>query len=268
METRIKIDRLSHSFPPGYSENNKYLARVHMLFEEMDESFDETKVYYRPISGQSELEEVRLLHKEWFPPQYPDDFYQALLRNKTYKALLCLYDAIISKQKHTLILGCITYEYRQADYEILRFSLSDFFSDKLSVYILTFGVINEVRKKGIGTKLLKTLISEVSKDYNVKYVYLDVVEYNDQGIRCYENNGFLRVFTKREHYDIFDKQYDAHVYCYYTNDGERAKTLVETLKACLYYVNVPYHIYNICKIGIKHLRQNTLSPVKYKELKV
>lgn len=268
MEMSIQIDRLSHSFPPGYAENNKYLAKVHTLFPMMDEPFCEENVYYRAINNENELDEVKLLHKEWFPPQYPDDFYRALLRNNVYKSLLCLYDASIKGQKHTLILGCITYEYREVDYDILKFSLTDLFSEKRCVYILTFGVINEVRKKGIGSKLLKRVITETSKDYSVKYIYLDVVEYNDQGIRCYENNGFVRAYTKNNHYNIFDKEYNAHVYCYFTNDGEMAKSLVEMLKACLYYMNVPYHLYNACRAGINQLKQGYNRTLRYKELKV
>jgi len=227
-----EIQRISHSFPPDYHENNQYLAHVHTVFQDLKLDIDPKKVHYRPIKNSSELRELKLLHKEWFPPEYPQMFFDELFKNKIYKAILAVYDVEYKKQKTSVILGCITYEQKEANYDFVNFSLSDLFADKLSFYMLTFGVINEVRNKGIGSALIKKLIQTASENRLVKCISLDVVHYNDQGIRCYERNGFTYVMTQKNYYDIFGKEYDAYVYCYYLNGGRKPIKFRHFFKSC------------------------------------
>lgn len=55
----------------------------------------------------------------------------------------------------------------------------------------------------------------------VKYLYLDMVTYNKTAARFYQKNGFSLMRTKRNHYDIEGKMYDAYVYVWHTNDKKR-----------------------------------------------
>lgn len=264
----LGIDRLSHSFPPDYEENNKYIAKVHTLFPQLDSEFDASKVYYRGVGDELELDEVRALHKEWFPPQYPDDFYRGLLSGAYYRSLLCLYDGMIKGQKQTLVLGCATYEMRETSGELMRLNLKNLCKETRSLYILTIGVINEVRSKGIGTALLKNLMLEAETDEDVKYIYLDVVAYNDQGIRCYERNGFHRIGTKTDHYDLFGKWYDAYVYIYYVNGAERPRTWKEMCKLCTICIKIPGLLLSGCSSLIRKITNKNFKDFNYKELKV
>ena len=130
---------------------------------------------------------------------------------------MLFYDCTIEGEKVTLLLGGLTYERRIADTTYLKFQLSYLWSDIFCVYILTFGVINEMRGQGLGSFLLDTLEKEIQKDAQMKYIYLDVVDYNDQGVKCYEKNGYLRIDHREEHYSIFDRMYDSEVYIKYLN---------------------------------------------------
>lgn len=268
IKMNLNIDRLSHSFPPGYENNNTYLAKVHTLFKSIENDFDPKKVKFRAVKDENEIEEIKLLHKEWFPPQYPDEFYQQLLENKKCKSLLCVYETKIKGMRHTLILGCMTFEYRYLANDVIHYGPLDYFSDKIGIYILTFGVINEVRNKGMGTLLLKTLIKLSEEEQIIKCFYLHVVSYNDQGIKCYEKNGFLKVGLLTDHYEIFGKEYDALVYCYYTNGGSPPLSYKEIVSKCIYAVNVPYHLYRLGRFSFNYISKSFNKGSKYKELKV
>ena len=78
---------------------------------------------------------------------------------------------------------------------------------------MTIGVIDECRKLGIGTYLLKATMNAVLLNTNFKetckIIYLHVAAYNEIALRFYERNGFLKCKTLIEWYEIFDKPYDA-----------------------------------------------------------
>lgn len=254
METEIR--RISHSFPPDYQENNKYLAHVHTVFQDLKLDIDSKKVHYRPIKNSSELRELKLLHKEWFPPDYPAEFFDELFKNKIYKAILAVYDVEYKKQKTSVILGCITYEQKEVSYDFINLSLSDLCHDKLGFYMLTFGVINEVRSKGIGSALIRHLIDTARENHLVKCVYLDVVDYNDQGIRCYEKNGFTYVMRQSNYYDIFGKEYDALVYCYYLNGGRKPIKFRDLIQSC--GNTFPFRLFKSCKMCMRREKHEKL----------
>ena len=265
METAV---RLSHSYPPNYSDNTKYFAQVHSILEKLQIEIDPKNIYYREMKFKEELEEVKLLHKEWFPLDYPDSFFNSLLQNIGTKCILALHNFEYQDQVYSVILGCITYEYKCLDYDIARFSFSDLCVDKSGIYILTFGVINEARKLGVGTVLINKLVELAKEDYETKYVYLDVVSYNDLGIKCYERNGFVRLYKKEKYYSIFGSKYDAIVYSRYINDCQRPLTAKEVLCNCLTLCGIPNKIFGKVKNKINKLCEMRRRSVKYKELKV
>jgi len=256
-----EIKRISHSFPPDYLENNKYLAHVHTVFQDLKLDIDPQKVHYRGIKNSSELRELKLLHKEWFPPDYPQEFFDELFKNKFYKAILAVYDIEYKKQKMSVILGCITYEQKEANYDFVKFSLSDLYSDKLCLYILTFGVINEVRNKGIGSALIKRLIQTAKENNQIKCLSLDVVHYNDQAVGCYKKNGFVYVMRQKNYYDIFGKEYDALVYCYYLNGGKKPINITDLFKSCCSKLNFPYYLFKSCQKCLKREKSEKMKEI-------
>ncbi len=80
-------------------------------------------------------------------------------------------------------------------------------------YIMTIGVIDECRKLGIGTYLLKATMNAVlinpSWEQSCKIIYLHVASYNRAAIRFYDRNGFQTASELKDWYDIFGKSYDA-----------------------------------------------------------
>ena len=74
---------------------------------------------------------------------------------------------------------------------------------------MTIGVIDEVRKLGIGTKLLSRMYEHVQRYYtSVLAVYLHVIIYNSSALSFYDKNDFKRICVLKEWYEINGKQYD------------------------------------------------------------
>lgn len=260
-------DRLSQAYPPGYKENNKYSAKVHSLLAKLSEPIDPNKIEFKGIEYEWEANELKELHREWFPVRYPDSFFRDLYR-KRYHTLLAVYRTKLpgEKQKSVLILGSITYETREPDTSILGFSLTQLCDDDTQgLYIMTLGVVNEVRKTGIAGKLLQQVINIVRANSSVKYVYLDVISYNHSAIRFYQKNGFVFVACKTKYYELFGNSYDAHVYSLFINGGTkawRAEDYKQCVKNVLHFLNVPCHCYRLCAFFCKKLKNNKYTKIK------
>ena len=78
---------------------------------------------------------------------------------------------------------------------------------------MTVGVIDECRKLGIGTYLLKATMNAVlinsSWEENCNIIYLHVASYNQAAIKFYERNGFVSACELQDWYEIFGKAYNA-----------------------------------------------------------
>jgi [ribosomal protein S18]-alanine N-acetyltransferase len=64
--------------------------------------------------------------------------------------------------------------------------------------ILTFGVLDEFRGRGLGTLLLRTALADL-RDRGTRLIFLDVAETNAAARRLYEACGF-RTIARREGY--------------------------------------------------------------------
>ena len=75
---------------------------------------------------------------------------------------------------------------------------------------MTIGVIDEVRKLGIGSRLLQQVTElMLNSYYTVEALYLHVVSYNHSALAFYDKNGFLRVAELKEWYTIHGEKFDA-----------------------------------------------------------
>ena len=74
-------------------------------------------------------------------------------------------------------------------------------------YIMTIGVIDEVRKLGIGTNLLHAMTESVVffQERAVEALYLHVVSYNHQALAFYAKNEFNRIADLKDWYNIQGK---------------------------------------------------------------
>lgn len=59
---------------------------------------------------------------------------------------------------------------------------------------LGIGLKKEIRGKGVGKKLLETLIREAEKKLGIKVVLLKVFQTNKVAIKLYRKNGFKKIF--------------------------------------------------------------------------
>merc|ERR1711879_769325 len=87
-------------------------------------------------------------------------------------------------------------------------------------YILTLGVVDGYRRKGLARELLRRSIEHVRRNMPfVQAVYLHVVTYNDAAIQLYESMKFLRIAHFQQFYQLHGKPYDSYLYAVYVNNG-------------------------------------------------
>jgi len=231
-EEEKQIFLYSESFPLNESKERikvKPISQVHKLLSGI--KIDPNKIYYKPL-GPEHYEEVKNLHKEWFPVDYPDEiFANILLHNQgNYITQAAFY--FIEEENKEVILGLIMCEWRYVDkffFEFVGDNILEeinksidyeeevqFFLSKqkfyTSNYILSLGVIDECRKMNIGTNLIKfTFNYAISVPFCVG-VFLNVIVDNFSGKKFYEKNGLICSNRLKDFYVIEDKKYDSDVY--------------------------------------------------------
>jgi ribosomal protein S18 acetylase RimI-like enzyme len=267
MESEVP-KRLSDAFPPSSSKNVEFVADVHSTLSEIKiSSIDPNKIILRPIKNRQEMDEIRLLHKEWFPIDYSQEFFDLILKGKTKSLVAEIKVTKPNRVTQHIVIGCILYSFRHANSKYMSYSISDYLTQKLSIYILTIGVINEFRKMGIATKLLNEVIRLNAENNRLKYIYLHVISYNKSAQNFYKKNTFFLVKIKKNHYTIDEKNYDAFVYARYVNGANRPMDCVESIKYILKLCNIPSKIWMLAKgICKKLLHVGEKQP--YKSLKV
>ena len=222
----------SESFPLNENKERKKVkpvSKVHELLSGV--KIDLNKIYYKPL-GPEHLEEVKNLHKEWFPVPYDEHiFTDALINNRGYYLTQGAF-YFLEEENKEVILGLILCLWRYVDkycYEsvgdkvIEEISKSidyeeeaQFFLSKQPyysmLYIMSLGVIDECRKMNIGTNLIKDVINYVATFPFCKGVYLNVIADNFSGKKFYEKNGMTCYNTLKKFYLIEDKRYDSDIY--------------------------------------------------------
>ena len=231
-EEEKQILLYSESYP--LNENNernkvKPISQVHRLLSGI--KIDPNKIYYKPL-GPEHYEEVKSLHKEWFPVDYPEQiFSNCLLHNQGgYMTEAAFY--FLEEENKEVILGLIICEWRWVDKFFFQFVGDNileeinksidyeeevqFFLSKqkfyISNYIVSIGVIDECRKMSIGTNLIKSALN-----YSISFpfcvgIYLNVIVDNFSGKKFYEKNGLICSNRLKDFYVIEDKKYDSDVY--------------------------------------------------------
>merc|ERR1719470_500352 len=106
-----------------------------------------------------DLDQVKLLCRDWFPIEYPDTWYQEITSNPRFFSLA----ATLSGS----IIGLIvaeTKELNQLAKEDRSLLASCFLSNTKVGYILSLGVTQQFRKQGIASLLLDQLISHLTSE--------------------------------------------------------------------------------------------------------
>jgi len=175
-------------------------------------------VRIRPIEP-VDVERIVLLHREWFPVKYADDFYTNLTHNLSSSTPTFAIVAVRTEDEE--VVGALTAqifkEWQAEDTNLLSFSLAD----HELMYITTLGVTQEYRKRGIATMLLDSLLEFcMTQRHSIKAVYLHVLTTNDAALGFYEKQKFVRARKLDAYYDIDGRLLDSFLYILYLNNGQ------------------------------------------------
>ncbi|XP_053214709.1 N-alpha-acetyltransferase 60-like [Panonychus citri] len=141
----------------------------------------------------NDLETLKHLCEDWFPITYPVEWYNAVINGEYFYP----WAATINGKIVGVIVADIwcRSDCDHCDRDILPGA--KFPDDSKVAYILTFGVVKEYRRYGIGSRLLDKLINELTTNIDlndtaktVKAVYLHVLCDNKTAITFYKSKSF------------------------------------------------------------------------------
>jgi len=163
-----------------------------------------------------DIDQVKILCRDWFPIEYPDTWYQEITSNPRFFSLAATLNGTI--------IGLIvaeTKELGQLAKEDRSLLASCFRSGTKVGYILSLGVSQQFRKQGIASLLLDQLISHLTSEQfsQVKALYLHVLTTNTQAISFYEHRGFQVHSFLPYYYAIKGKRKDGYTHVLYLNGG-------------------------------------------------
>ena len=153
-----------------------------------------------------DMEMVRALHAEWFPLSYDEDFYAKVERGEV--------SAVVARNEKNELVGLAIYRIRP----VTDLPGSEDFVHLQSVqaaYLMTLGVVEEWRGRGVGSSLLEKLITQLHPPQERVHrmspwlLYLHVIEYNEPAMALYNKAGFEQVSRKCDFYFIRDRYYAA-----------------------------------------------------------
>ncbi|BDA41021.1 probable N-alpha-acetyltransferase 50 [Coccomyxa sp. Obi] len=163
---------------------------------------EEKALYYRSLVP-SDLEALRAAHQALFPIDYEDKFYHAAVRGEQGIVSIAAVYRIGPKEELAGFLTarvCCLRECDTTDRVLLGLS-SSLVDAYNALYILTVGVLEPVRHRGIGSKLLAAIL-EQAKERCCSSVYLHVIEYNAAAIAFYKRNRFQEIALLHNFYFI------------------------------------------------------------------
>ena len=225
----------SEAFPPnkkGRRENQDISSSSHSLLKNIKIIPD--NITYKPLTKQN-IEEIKLLHKEWFPVKYSDSYFLSIFndKNNKYFSIGAFYKIKNeeTKEEKEIIIGLALCEWfigsnylskilgkesikeinKNINYieEVYSYIKCD---DYHCIYIMNIGVLDEFRKMKIGSKLIEKIINIGLNDILCIGVFLDVIYYNNSAIKFYKKNEFKKVMTNKNYYNIKGNKYDAYTF--------------------------------------------------------
>mmetsp|Transcript_33741 Transcript_33741/g.96783 ORF Transcript_33741/g.96783 Transcript_33741/m.96783 type:complete len:322 (-) Transcript_33741:113-1078(-) len=224
-------------------------AKVHQILSAAEcQMIPLSALRFRPVEADDHKEMVAL-HTEWFPVTYDEGFYTKCLNGEiftiaaTYTASGGAHGSSASSsaspsagsgEAEEHLLGLITMS-----------TSCDFHGDDIGhvlgadcdalcrsppgsiampcgrlAYILTLGVTDGFRRRGLAKELLKRSVMHVHRNMlHVDAIYLHVVSYNEPAIHLYESSRFMQINKFVAFYQLHGKPYDSLLYAYYLHEG-------------------------------------------------
>ncbi|CAK86843.1 unnamed protein product (macronuclear) [Paramecium tetraurelia] len=216
--------RLSQAFPPNSQSNSSYIAEIHNVLATIkidDIGFKDIK--FRNVQTKRDIAQLKQLQLEWFPIDYSEQFYTAVLNGVNSSLIAEIEIKFHTGRKERFIIGAMIFQQRHSKSKYLQTQtwkqwFCSLFQTKNALYIMTIGVINEFRGRGIADYMLDQLKKRVlESNKTLNYIYLDMIVYNEIASRFYQKNGFICVRVKKNHYEIENQLFDAHVYVWLPN---------------------------------------------------
>ena len=183
-------------------------------------------IYYRQLTS-VDIPELINLHKEWFPFEYNEVFFNDIVNGGSNRQVLNI-GACIKINGIEYIVGSILCEiykeskentdkmlpFKYAPFEFCTRSCYDIFCCQPIelCYVLLLGVIDECRKIGLASKLIADLTKKVKQvNPKCKGLYLHVLDYNNAAIKCYIKNGFKELNQVYNYFIVGNKKYDGRI---------------------------------------------------------
>ncbi|XP_003383412.1 PREDICTED: N-alpha-acetyltransferase 60-like [Amphimedon queenslandica] len=179
------------------------------------------KLYYRQMSYQDK-DLMQGLCNECFPLEYPESWFDGLLREDRYTYTLGAYE-IETGTMVGMIVGQIQ-SIRQIENEY-GFVLEEASPNDCVMYITIFGVSERYRCKGVGSYLMQSLINYSITETNCNLIYLHVEAVNSTAITFYQRRGFTYHCTDVGYYMLpgDTTQSDGLVLIQFINNGRPYK---------------------------------------------
>ena len=225
----------SESFPlneKNERQKMKPIAECHKLLNGI--KIDPSQIIYKPLSPEN-VEEVKKLHIEWFPVKYEEEFFnQTIINNQgQYFSVAAFYYIKTGENEYKeIILGLIICQWVYVENNFFKMTNKEIgkeISDNINyeeevklflsgekfyhcAYIMSLGVIDECRKMGIATTMLKSIYNYIICFDLVVGIYLNVISTNTSAKKFYEKNGLKCVNHIKDFYPVGNKVYDCDVY--------------------------------------------------------
>jgi ribosomal protein S18 acetylase RimI-like enzyme len=129
-----------------------------------------------------DIKEIKNLHLEWFPIRYYDDFYEKIYSREIESVIMEIETKNFGRKSslkldlennenneknenkikipEKLIIGFISYSKREINFNYIESSWYQFIlgqNNNFAYYIMTIGVVNELRGKGVSKMMLEYL---------------------------------------------------------------------------------------------------------------
>ena len=184
------------------------VSKIHEIFKpDKVSQINQRDISFRIIDP-GLMEEVKALHQEWFPIYYSDSYFNRLNDDANSICMGAFY-------RHKFIVGIFIGTFKYNSMVLKELTNQGWWACKnvCGLYISTIGVVDEVRRLGIGSQLLENVTNWIERNKpQWEVIYLHVVDYNVAAIKFYDRNKFLWYERNRNYYLIGEEYYDSFLY--------------------------------------------------------
>jgi len=195
-------------------------SQIHDILRNLGPEITKEQIKYR-VLVRNDIPEVRNLHMEWFPVKYGDDYFNIIGKYQHIISIGAFYKPDQNKAQKILV-GAIIARIQRDDtasdiinkrgccYKFTKFF--KFWHDPaLMLYIMTIGVVDEVRRMGIGSILIEKSIELARERFPLcSGIDLHVIEHNKSAIEFYKKKGYQQLQKIDDYYTLNGKHYSAY----------------------------------------------------------